>query len=216
MDPRVTAVWSPQPLMIRAPFIAALAAVILLTSACSSDDSDPQSGPDTESTSPTADEPTQPPVEEILTKATIRKVTGSMRPAARAKLRDKITITVDTWFESAYLGGDYPRTDFEDAFDVFTPGAQVRATQDRTLMSNGAVGTTTFAVRALARRVKIDVLAEDGRASAVTVDFRLGMARAGDTGAERTERIMGHLYLTYEPGDGWQVFGYDVQRGEIA
>lgn len=212
-DPRETAVWSPHHPMIRASSIAALAAVLLLTTACSSDEPDPPRGT---SSAPTSGSPSEPPVEEIATRATIRTVTGSMPARARTQLRGKITATVDDWFEAAYLGGDYPRTDFDNAFEAFTAGAQERATSDRQLMSNAAVGTTTFGVRALARRVMIDVLAVDGRASGVTVDFRLGMARAGDTGAERRERVAGHLYLTHSPGDGWQVFGYDVQRGEIA
>lgn len=215
VDLRVTAVWSTHTLMTRAPLLAALAAVLVLAPACSKDASDP---PETEATSsaPTSEGSSEAPAPQLETKATIRTVTGGLSQDARTKLKAKITATVDGWFEAAYLGGDYPRTDFDDAFAVFTPGARERAVADRKLMSNAAVGTTTYQVRALARRVVIDVLAEGGRASAVTVEFRLGMARAGDTGAERRERVAGHLYLTYTPGDGWQVFGFDVQRGVIA
>lgn len=215
VDLRATAVWSTRPLMTRAPLLAALVAVLVLAPACSKDASDP---PDARAPqgSPTSQVSSEPPAPQLETRATIRTVTGGLSQGARAALKARITETVDGWFDAAYLGGDYPRTDFDDAFAAFTPGARQRAVADRKLMSNAAVGTTTYQVRALARRVIIDVLAEGGRASAVTVAFRLGMARAGDTGAERRERVAGHLYLTYAPGDGWQVFGFDVQRGAIA
>lgn len=197
---------------LRAPLVAASAVLLALVAGCSSD-TEVTPEPDAPSTTPTAS-PTPEP-EPIVTKATVRKVTGRMTPAARAQVRDKVAATVDAWFDAAYLAGTYPRTDFDDAFDVFTRGARARAEADRRLMSNAAVGTTTFETRALARRVRIDVLAKDGRASAVTAKFRLTMARIGETGNEVDERVSGHLYLTYSAGDGWRVFGYDVTRGQL-
>lgn len=203
--------------MIRTPTlvapVVALTVVAAVAAGCSDDSDDP--GPDGP-TSTSAASPSTPTAAPVTTDVTIRTVTGGRLPRAdRDQLRDKIGETVDEWFDAAYLGGDYPRTDFDDAFGVFTPRARAEAVRDTRLMSNAAVGTTTFGVRALARRVRIDVLADSGRAAGVTVQFRLGMARAGDTGAEREERVSGHLYLTYVAGDGWSVFGYDVRRGDL-
>ncbi len=196
----------------RVAVLVVVGLLAVLAAGCSSGGSD-DADPAAPTESVTATDPAAAP---LATNATVRTVTGGrLPPKARTVLRDRVTARVDAWFEAAYLGGDYPRTDFDDAFEVFTPAARVRALEDRNLMSNKGVGTTTYAVRALARRVTIDALAVRGRVSAVTVKFRLGLARAGESGAERTERVSGHLYLTHTRADGWQVFGYDVQRGAI-
>ena len=62
---------------------------------------------------------------------------------------------------------------------------------------------------------RVAVLTHTGRPAAVTVRFRLGLLRQGETGNEVRERVSGDLYLTHQPGDGWRVFGYDVQRGAL-
>jgi hypothetical protein len=189
---------------------AVLGTVLAVLAGCSGDADQPPEPPPSSSA---AGETAAPEPPRLETRATIRTVSGGrLAPAARDTLRDKITEAVDAWFEGAFLGGEYPRTDFDDAFGAFTPRAAALAERDRQLMSNAAVGTTTYAVRATARRLRIDVLAAGGRASAVTAQFRLGMARAGETGAERSERVQGRLYLTYDGKDGWRVFGYEVDR----
>lgn len=197
--------------------LAALGALAALTAGCSTSGQD---APAPDGSDPSADAPGGSPAVAddavLTTKATVREVTGTrLDPEERTILRDRVTAAVDRWFEGAYLGGDYPRTDFTDAFASFTPAARQRATADARLMTNAAVGTTTYAVRPTARSVVIDVLSVDGRASGVTARFRLGMARSGETGAERRERVTGRLFLTYTAGPGWQVFGYDVQRGAV-
>lgn len=200
----------PLPRVVLLVVLTLLAGLAAGCSSGGSDEADPAAGPTASASA------TDPAAGALTTNATVRRISGGrLSPKERTVLRDRITERVDAWFEAAYLGGDYPRTDFGGAFDVFTPAARVRALEDRNLMSNRGVGTTTYAVRALARRVTIDALAVRGRVSAVTVKFRLGMARAGESGAERSERVSGHLYLTRSPADGWQVFGYDVQRGVI-
>jgi hypothetical protein len=212
--PTLTPAHTPTPRTVLTPVVA-LTALAALLAGCSGDDPTPASDPSGTSAGASASTAADPV--RLVTTSTIRAVTGGRLPQAeRAPLRDRVTAVVDDWFDAAYLGGTYPRTDFGDAFGSFTAGARARAVEDRKLMSNAAVGTTTYAVRALARRVQIDVLAVGGRPSAVTVQFRLGMARAGESGAELSERVSGHLYLTRDPGAGWQVFGYDVQRGVLA
>lgn len=209
----MTTVWSARPAMTRSVPAVALALAATLLAACSGDD-DAAPGPDPAASSATASGSPGAPA-PMATKATIRTVTGNLSPSGRAQLRDKVGAAVDRWFEAAYLGGDYPRTDFGDAFDAFSAGARERAEQDRKLMSNAAVGQTTYAVRPLARRVKIDALAPGGRPAGVTVQFRLGLLREGETGNEVRERVSGTLFLTFRAGDGWRVFGYDVQRGAL-
>ena len=54
------------------------------------------------------------------------------------------------------------------------------------------------------------MLAVKRRAVGVTARFVLGMELAGEV--NRAERVAGSLFLTWQDG-GWQVFGYDVERG---
>jgi hypothetical protein len=188
-----------------------LALVAALLAGCSDDEPADLGAPPTPSASPTEQAPAPVP-----TRTRVREVAGSrLTSAARRALATRITATVEDWFDAAYLAGTYPRTDFTGAFPGFTPGAAARARQDQRLMTNAAVGTTTYAVRATAKSVVIDVLAARGRAAAVTATFRLGMVRTGETGGVRRERITGRLYLTREKPAGWRVFGYDVERGTV-
>ena len=188
-----------------------LALVAALLAGCSDDAPADLGAPPSPSATPTEQAPP-----EVPTRARVREVTGSrLAPAVRRALTSRVTTVVDGWFDAAYLGGTYPRTDFTGAFPGFTPGAAARARQDQRLMTNAAVGTTTYAVRATAKSVVLDVLAARGRASAVTATFRLRMVRTGETGGVRRERVTGRLYLTREKPVGWRVFGYDVERGTV-
>lgn len=194
--------------------LAAVSALLALTLAagCSSDD---EPDADSPSAPATAVDPGDPGV--TSTTSSIRTVTGGkLKPKEQTQLQQKITAVVDEWFDKAFLGGEYPRTDFGDAYSVFTEGAQKRARDDSRLMSNEGVGTTTVQPpRADARTLQIDVLSDRGKAAAVTAVFELDMTRTGEAGA-RSERVFGSLYLTYAKGDGWRVFAYDVQRGDAS
>ncbi|WP_139980894.1 hypothetical protein [Nocardioides litoris] len=191
------------------PALAGLAVAAVLLTGCSGGDDSPggppgSSGGGGASASGLAE-----------TTATVRTVSGGKLSAkAQRTMTQELTAVVDAWFDAAYLGGEYPRDDFDDAFPGFTPGAAARAQGDRQLMSNRGVGPTTYAVAATTRQVEIDTLAEKGRTSTASVQFELGMDRTGETGSVRSEVVTGHLYLTKSKGKGWQVFGYDVQRGD--
>jgi len=152
------------------------------------------------------------PPEVVTTKATIGKVTGTFRPANRDQLRKRVVASMDAWIDAAYVAGDYPRTDFTDAFSTFSLGAERRAKRDTGLMSNATVGAKIDDVEVLERRLTIDVLAVNGQAAGVTVQVLLGLRLTGEI--EREDRITGRVYMTYSES-GWQVFGYDIERGQI-
>lgn len=151
-------------------------------------------------------------VEEVATTATIGEVTGRLATARRGVLKEKIAGVVDAWLDAAYITGDYPRTGFADAFPGFTKGAEADARKDVGLMSNAAIGKKIDAVKARNRRLRIDVLATHKRAVGVTARFVLDFDTTG--ALKRSERVKGLLYMTWHHDDGWQVFGYDVSRGE--
>lgn len=186
--------------------LATLVSLVLVTAlgACSDDGADPDEGG-----APAASEGAAP---GIATTATFGKVTGRLPKADRAPLRRRVTEAVDAWIEAAFVGGDYPRSDFGDAFEVFSKDARRLAERDRRLMSNAAVGARVESVTATSRKLQIDVLAANGRAVGVTGRFVLVLDLDGEV--QRTDRIAGRLFLDHQRG--WRVFGYDVKRGRVA
>ncbi len=187
--------------------LATAASLVLVAGlgACSDDGADPD---ESNESSPAAEQATG-----IPTQATIGFVKGKLRRDRRAQLRKQVTKTVDTWIDAAYVAGDYPRNDFSDAFQAFSKDAAALAKRDKGLMSNGEVGDRVDTVTAKARRLRIDVLADRGRAAGVTAWFVLVLDLDGEV--RRTDRIAGRLFLSHS-GSDWQVFGYDVKRGRVA
>lgn len=147
----------------------------------------------------------------IETRATIGRQVGRLDPGDPKALVETVTGLVQKWFNAAYVGGDYPRTDFSDAFPGFTPGARDRARQDLDLMTNKDIGARVEKVTPTESRVWLDVLAVRRKAVAVTARFRLKFETTGDY--ERRVRVKGRLLLTRQDG-GWKIFGYDVSRGD--
>ncbi len=120
---------------------------------------------------------------------------------------------VDEWFDAAYVGGDYPRTDYSASWPGFTTGAKADAEDDKALMSNQDIGTEVSSVWATARRVSVDVLAVRGHAQGATARFVLKFKTDGDV--QRKIEVSGRLFLTPSP-EGWRIFGYDVTKGRFA
>ena len=147
----------------------------------------------------------------LETHTTMGVISGKLDKAARARIKTKVAAVVDDWFDAAYVGGDWPRSDFGDAYPHFSSRAARDAADDAGLMSNQRLGERIESVEATKRRLRVDVLAVKRRAVGVTARFVLGMRLAGQV--NRSERVAGSLFLTFQDG-GWQVFGYDVQRGK--
>ena len=177
-------------------------ALSLSLAGCSGDDE-----PDGSDQPSAGDAPSGPPA--IKTVARLGDVVGTLDKQRRARLKTKVADVVDAWMDAAYLG-DFPRTDFSDAFPGFTKGAVADATADAALMSNKKFGADLERVVATRREVVVDALAVRKHAVAATAHFVLAMTLDG--GVHRRERVRGRLFLTYDKG-AWRVFGYDVDRG---
>jgi hypothetical protein len=141
---------------------------------------------------------------------TIEKVPGRLSPKVRLGVRHHVGHVVDRWFDAAFVGGDYPRSDFHTAWPGFTLGARAEAHHDKTLMSNQAIGSRIDEVTATRRRVWIDVLPVHRRAAGATARFVLDFKTTGKV--ERSVEVRGRLFLVPSP-EGWKVFGYDVAQG---
>ena len=145
----------------------------------------------------------------MRTKVRGGQVTGRLPMKKRKRLVKEIAAVADTWFDEAYLVGDYPRNNFETAFRAFTAGATRTARGDRDLMTNADVGKRIEGVKVKRRDVTVDLLAVGGRARAATARVHLSFTASG---LERRVRVTGRLFLTQKNGR-WRVFGYDVAKG---
>ena len=146
---------------------------------------------------------------QIETRTTMGKVVGRLGRDDRRRLQQRVTGVVQRWFNAAYVGGDYPRSNFRDAFPGFTPGARERARRDLVLLTNKGIGRRIDEVTPTRSRLHLDVLAVRERAVGVTARFRLDFRTEGDL--KRRVRVHGRLMLTRD-GPGWRVFGYDVAK----
>lgn len=160
---------------------------------------------------PTA-EPAAPVERTVATRVSVGQVSGRMSRLVRQRLERQVVSVVDGWTEAAYLGGDYPRRAFADAWPGFTRGAREQARRDRALMSNQDIGDRIDGVRPRRSVVVVDVLAPGGRPAAVTARMSLRFTTTGDL--QRTVRVQGRLFLTRVDG-AWKVFGYDVTKGAV-
>ena len=77
--------------------------------------------------------------EPLTTDAALGKVRGRLSTGASDAIVAEITKVVDGWIDAG-LGGDYPRTDFADAFAGFTPDARALAVKQSALLTNAEVG----------------------------------------------------------------------------
>lgn len=191
------------------PALASAAMLLCLSlgaTACSGDEGG--SGSDSTTSQPPLPSGEPDPF-EVETHTTIGKVVGKVGKQDRRRLAGAITPVLQRWFDAAYVGGDYPRSNFGDAFPGFTAGAREQARRDKTLMSNQGIGDRISAVTPKASRLWLDVLAVGRGPVAVTARFRLAFRTHGDL--ERRIGVGGRVMLTRSK-TGWRIFGYQVSR----
>jgi hypothetical protein len=176
-----------------------LVAVLLAAGACTGD----------EAADPAPETPSAEPVPEVQLTTRVGVVTGKLEPVRRKALAGRVGGVVDAWFDAAYLEGDYPRTDFADAFPGFTRDAAALARRDRELLTNDAIGARIDGVVPLRKTVKVDLLSPGRRPAGATARFRLSFETTGDL--ERRVVVSGRLMLAKVHGT-WKVFAYDVRR----
>jgi hypothetical protein len=130
----------------------------------------------------------------------------------RKQVLTEVGRAVDTWIDGGFVGVDYPRAGFGSAFQAFTAPAAQDARQQRRLMTNWDLRKKIDGVEVDKRKVTVDVLAPHGRPAGATARVMLVFTTTGDT--EKRVSVHGRLFLV--PGDHgtWQVFGYDVARGD--
>jgi hypothetical protein len=186
------------------PALAAASMLLCLSlgaTACSDEDG----GGDTSSQPPLPSG--EPSTFEIETTTTMGRVVGRLPKPDQKRLSGAITPVVQRWFNAAYVGGDYPRKNFQDAFPGFTAGARAEARRDLRLMSNAGIGDRISGVTPKTSQIWLDVLAVRKKPVAVTARFRLGFRTHGDL--ERRVGVRGRVLLTRSK-TGWRIFAYHV------
>lgn len=143
----------------------------------------------------------------------VTRVAGRLRPKDREVLADNVGKVVTSYFDDAFLGGDQPRTSFDDGFTTFTADAARTARRQERLTTNAALGPTAEAVVPRRQRAFLSVLATKGVATGVTarVDLAYLVQRAEQT--DRLVTVQGRLLLTRTGAGTWRIFGYDLTRG---
>lgn len=186
-----------------AGLVLALVMLGALLVGCSSDDSGTREAPDA-TAAPTGRSGSS----AVATDIRVANVRGNLSGPRRQNLVRVVGRVVDRWIDRGYLGQP-PRRDVSGAFADFTPGLRARAMRDRALLSNAGLRDVE-AVTADRRRVRLDVLAPNGRAVGVTARVDLVLHLEGAESGR--ERVGGALYLS--PLErGWKIFGYDLSRG---
>lgn len=193
--------------MRRTPLGALVLALTLAVglSSCSGDDDDGSGGTGPE----TGGSDTASGIE---TRVEVGAVAGKLPKGPARDVAADVARVVDGWLDAAYVDGDYPRSDFGDAFPGFTKDAAALASKQAGLMSNKTVGDQVDSVTATRRIVRVDLLAPKGKAAAATAHVNLVIEFTGDQ--ERTDQVRGRVLLTRTKGD-WKVFGFDIERGEV-
>jgi hypothetical protein len=195
---------------------AALTAMLLAlsTAACTGDDEPAAEPSPSASTSQGATATLEP--RPAPARVRVTRVAGRMRPKDRDVLADNVGKVVTAYFEDAFLGGDQPRTRFDDGFATFTRDAARSARRQQRLTTNAALGPDAEAVVARRQRAFLSVLAPKGVATGVTARVDLAYLVQRSEGADRLVTVRGRLLLTRAPSGGWKIFGYDLTRGARA
>lgn len=145
-------------------------------------------------------------------KVRVTRVAGRLKPKDQEVLADNVGKVVSEYFDDAFLGGDYPRSDFGNAFTTFSKGAEWQAKRAKNLLTNKSLGPTTESVVARRQTAYLAVLSPHKVAAGVTAKVHLRfVAERGDR-PDKAVTVKGRLMLTRKKDGGWKIFGFDLKR----
>lgn len=151
---------------------------------------------------------TAPP--PVVTSTSVVNLTGTLPAEDRKAVRTAVADTLDSWWQSAYLGGDWPRSpgdvDASD-FEVFTDGAARAAAKDKDQLSNATLGEQITAIEPIRQEATLDIFAPKGKAVGVDVRFTLVFNAVGP---DRKVRVNGTVVMTPDTSGAWKIFDYRV------
>lgn len=142
----------------------------------------------------------------------VTRVAGHLGASDRKVLEAKVGRVVSGYFDDAFLGGAYPRSEFSGAFDTFSAGAARTARRDRDLLTNQDLGPSTSSVVARRQTAYLSVLAPHKIAAGITALVNLRFLDQRSDDPDQVVMVKGRLMLTRKHNGGWQIFGYDLTR----
>lgn len=182
-----------------------------VTVGCTSD-SEPGAGPSPLPSRSVGSAPTLD-AKPVPTEVTVAKVVGGRLDAEqRRHLVKQVSDVLSTYYDEAFLAGEYPRRDFSSALRTFSSGAEDRARADRALLTNAEIGADTEGVQAVSKRASLDVLVPNRHVLALTARIRLVFVQERTEGADQRVTVKGRLLMDRRKSGPWRIFGYDVQR----
>jgi hypothetical protein len=189
------------------PALAAASMLLCLSLGVTACSDDADGGGDTSSQPPLPSG--EPNTFQIETTTKLGRVVGRLPRQKQKRLPHAVSPVVQRWLSAAYVGGDYPRKNFHDAFPGFTHGARAQARHDIKLMSNADVGDRISDVTPKISQIWVDVLAVHKHAVAATARFHLAFKTHGDL--ESRVGVHGRVLLT-RAKSGWRIFAYHVAK----
>ena len=156
-------------------------------------------------------EPTGAPTLEVEPVTRLGRMTGALPRADRRRVEELVSRVAVRWLTAAYVGGNYPRRSFDDAFPGFTPGTRTAARRDLGVLTNARIGRRVDDVVPSRVEVEVDLLAVDRTPVAATAHLLTTFETTGRL--EQRARVTGRLMLTRRDGQ-WKVFAYHVNKGE--
>jgi hypothetical protein len=190
---------------MRRRLLAPALALALLVGGCSGDEADDEAAePPGQAGAPTL---RQHPADLDVR---IARVAGHLPKATARDVSQRLGRVVATWFDGAFLTGDYPREHFA-GYASFTRDAARLARRSAGITSNVRLGPRWVEVVPTRRVVRLHVFAPGHRASGATASVELVMVGIGSAGDASELAVTGDLYLT-KTDAGWRIFGFDLNR----
>lgn len=142
----------------------------------------------------------------------VTHVAGQLSAGDRQLVATRVGRTISAYVDAAFLGGAYPRSEFDTSFGAFTTGGAEQARRDIPLLTNQPLGTSTRTVQATRRTAYLSVLAPRGTVAGVTAAVNLVFRVDRGERPGRRVHLKGRLLLTKDESGSWAIFGYDLNR----
>lgn len=147
--------------------------------------------------------------------AVARVFNGKLRPKQTHRLERQVGRLLSSYFDAAFLGGEYPRKDFPGAFATFSGAAASRARDDMDLLTNAAASPQIERVVPRTKRARLDVLVSKRSVPGLTARVRLVFRQERVRGADLMVTVAGRLLVNKAGPGSWQIFGYDISRSAV-
>jgi hypothetical protein len=141
-----------------------------------------------------------------------RKIAGEIPKRQRAGTLRAVSRPVRAWVDEGFVAGPWPRSTFGQAFAPFGHGIADRARRDADLLTLRAMGGSLVEVVPQNRAIAVSVTSVGGNTVGATARVHLRVLGVEEGGRRAGVTVRGDLYLTRVPEQGWQIFGYRLDR----